>query len=286
MPALLEMGDLSGFETQLSQLEELLDKTQILGGQNKYLMTSASAMQAILHGDFVAAERLSEQALELAHDVQPEIATGIYGVQMFTIRREQGRLAEVAPLVRRFIDENPGAAAWRPGLALIAIDLGFEQAARKTFEDMASHGFDFPLDAKRNITLCYLAEVCTRLGDADRAEDLYKLMLPYRDLTVVVPSATICCGAISRYLGMLASITGDLSTSEQHFEAALDLDERLRAWPWLAHTKYEFARMLSDRNRAGDRDRAETLFAEAAASAERFGMASLQSKIYGRLHAK
>jgi class 3 adenylate cyclase/tetratricopeptide (TPR) repeat protein len=274
MPAYLEMGDLAAFEAQLTRFEEL--NAQLLGG---YLMTSTKSLQAILHGDFVAAERLSEQALELAHDVQTDIATGIYGVQMFTIRREQGRLAEVAPLVQKFIAENPRAAAWRPGLALIAIDLGFEQAAHRAFEDMASGGFHFPLDAKRNITLCYLAEVCTRLGDADRGEQLYKLLLPYQDLTVVVPSATICCGAISRYLGLLSSVMGNWTAAERHFEAALDIDERLKAWPWLAHTKHEFALMLLARDRGRDRDRSEILLAEAAASAERFGMASLQSKI-------
>ncbi len=286
MPAFLEMGDLPRFEDQLAQFENLLRETQLIGGQNQYLMTSGRAMQAILHGDFAEAERLAEQALNVAHDVRTEIATGIYGVQMFTIRREQGRLAEVAPLVRRFIAENPGAAAWRPGLALIAIDLGFEQAARNTFEEMATDGFDFPLDAKRNITLCYLAEVCTRLADVDRAEQLYKLLLPYQDLTIVVPSATICCGAVSRYLGMLASVTGNLTAAEHHFEAALVTDGRLRAWPWLAHTKHEFALMLAARGRAGDRDRSESLLAEAGATAERFGMASLQGKIRGRLQAR
>jgi hypothetical protein len=162
---------------------------------------------------------------------------------------------------------------------LIAADLGFDQAARKAFEDMASDGFDFPLDAKRTITLCYLGEVCTHLGDANRGEQLYNLLLPYQDLAVVVPAATICCGAVSRYLGMLAHVIGDLTAAEQHFEAALDIDERLQAWPWLAHTQHEFARMLLTRGQGADRGRSETLLTEAMVSAKRFGMASLQSKI-------
>jgi NAD(P)-dependent dehydrogenase (short-subunit alcohol dehydrogenase family) len=33
------------------------------------------------------------------------------------------------------------------------------------------------------------------------------LLLPYRDLSMVVPIATICCGANARYLGMLATVT-------------------------------------------------------------------------------
>jgi tetratricopeptide (TPR) repeat protein len=233
--ASLEIGDLADFEAYFERTQELLDKAQF-PDNHQYIITSANAMRAILHGDFAAAERLAERALEVSRELQREVATGVYGVQMFTTRREQGRLAEVAPLVRKFVAENAEAAAWRPGLALIASDLGFEEEAQRIFDELAATQFDFPMDAKRNITLSYLAEICTRLGDADRAEKLYQLLLPYRDLALLVPIATICCGATARYLGMLAGAMGDWAAAEQHFEASLDLDERLQAWPWLTHT--------------------------------------------------
>jgi len=60
------------------------------------------------------------------------------------------------------------------------------------------------------------------------------------------------------------------------------MDEGLHAWPWLAHTKHEFALALTARGRAGDQGRAEGLFAAAAASAERIGMPALQQKIRSR----
>ena len=238
-------------------------------------------MHAILLGEFGEAERLAERALEIGREVQGELTTGVYGVQMFTIRREQGRLAEVAPLFRRFLDENPRDAAWRPGLALIASDLGFAEPARNAFAEMAAGGFAFADDAKRGLTLSYLAEVCTRLGDALEAERLYEL-LPYRDNAIFAPVATVCCGAAGRYLGMLASVMGEWVVAEEHFEAALEFDERLRAWPWLAHTKHEFALVLTARGHPADHKRAEALFASAAASAERIGMLSLQQKIRSR----
>ena len=229
-------------------------------------------------------ERLAEEAGEIGRDLFGEIAIGVYGVQMFTIRREQGRLAEVAPLVRRFLDENPEDAAWRPGLAVIASDLGFEPAARKAFESLAAGGFAFPIDAKRNLTLSYLAEVCARLGDSDRAELLYDLLLPYRDIAVVAPVATVCCGANARYLGMLAGVLGDWPAAEEHFEAALAMDERLAAWPWLAHTQHEFATTLLARAEPGDRARADGLLGSALERARRLGMVSLQQKIRSLTH--
>ena len=67
--------------------------------------------------------------------------------------------------------------------------------------------------------------------------------------------------------------------AQAHFEAALEMDERLHAWPWLAHTKHEFALVLRDHGGPDDQGRADALLAAASASAERFGMAALQAKI-------
>ena len=196
---------------------------------------------------------------------------------MFTIRREQGRLAEVAGLFRRFLDENPSDTVWRPGLAVIASDLGFDEAARKALADMVSMGL--PADAKRGLTLSYLAEVCARLGDAARAEWLYHELLPYRDNMILAPVATVCCGAAARYLGMLAGTMENWTASEELFETAVALDERMHAWPWLAHTQYEFASLLLRRGRANDRGRASALLAAAAETTERLGMPALQKRV-------
>jgi class 3 adenylate cyclase/tetratricopeptide (TPR) repeat protein len=285
IPTLLEMGDRTAFEI-LARLDESLEPLGL--SAHVYFNISVHALQAILEGEFIEAERLAERALEhgraaersFGRERTTEFASGVYGVQMFTIRREQGRLAEVAPVLRRFIDEKPSDAAWRPGMALIASDLGFHEAARKAFDDLAAGGFAFPVDAKRSLTLSYLAEVCARLADAERAALLYDLLLPYRDLAIIAPVSTVCCGSAGRFLGMLARTFGNWVAAEGHFEAALDMDERLNAWPWLAHSKYEYAVMLRERGRPQDRDRAETLLASAAASAERIRMPRLQQNIH------
>jgi hypothetical protein len=143
--AYLEMGDYEGFSASLAEFNEYASKRRI--SSFGYGLASAEAMRAILVGEFAEAERLANQALEIGREVQGEIAPGVYGVQMFSIRREQGRLAEVAPVLKRFIDDNPRDAAWRPGLAIIASDLGFADAARKAFAEMAASGFDFAPDA-------------------------------------------------------------------------------------------------------------------------------------------
>ena len=96
---------------------------------------------AILDGRFEEAERLSKEALELGRQTHGEDVEGVYGIQMFTIRREQGRLGEVAPVVKRMIDEDPGATAWKPGFNVIASDLGCEAPEQGILDEMAEGDF-------------------------------------------------------------------------------------------------------------------------------------------------
>jgi hypothetical protein len=80
---------------------------------------------------------------------------------------------------------------------------------------------------------------------------------------------------------MLAHAMGDWSVAEEHFEYALRMDERLRAWPWLAHGRHEFALMLAERNRIEDRARAQDLLAAAADAARELKMFALVERIGG-----
>src|SRR5258708_27239799 len=47
----------------------------------------------------------------------------------------------------------------RPGLMLIASDLGFETQARRNLDQLAESESCIPMDSKRLVTLTYLAEV-------------------------------------------------------------------------------------------------------------------------------
>jgi tetratricopeptide (TPR) repeat protein len=276
----LESGDYPGFEGVMEAYRSALARGQTM--VHGWLMASAEAMRGIMVGDFAEAERRAEAALQMTESVDATLPAGVYGMQMFTIRREQGRLAEVAPLIKRFMDENPEEAAWRPGLMLIASDLGFEAQALKNLEMIASSEVAIPVDNKRLVTLTYIAEVAARLtGQPEHAERLYAQLLPFRDQVVTVPAATICCGAAARYLGQLAGALGDWSAAEEHFEYALTMNERMHARPWLAHTQHDYAVMLTARGRKKDQERAMALTAQAAETAQALNMSALMVRITG-----
>ena len=269
-----EIGDRARVDQSLVAMNELGEVRQRLHAQ--WIARHGAAMMAILDGDFTAAEDLAKEGLKLARLVSGDQNEGVYGIQMFSIRREQGRLAEVAPVVKSLVDENPGEKAWLPGFALIAADLGFEGPARRRLRELAETGFELPFDAKRSASLSYVAEVACMLGETDAAARVYELMSVYRYMTITAGIATVCYGAASRYLGMLATTLGDFDKAEAHFEHALELNERMRARPWLAHAKAEYALLL---RRRGDGERAEVLANEAWEIAAELDMVRLKRRL-------
>lgn len=158
--------------------------------------------------------------------------SGVFGILMFTLRREQGCLQEIAPLIRYAAQQQAVSAAWRPGLALIYCELGLEQEARAEFESLARDDFaDVPKDTLWLACLAYLTEVCAFLGDTRRAVILHQLLLPYADRNLVMGDSVVCYGSVSRCLGLLATTLSDWSAAEQHFEIALSMNARIQARP-------------------------------------------------------
>ena len=247
---LIELGDIQAVDRELAVHTQLVEELR----QPFYLYIHATcrAMRAIFVGRFEEGERLAQQALTIGRRLRGHDALGIFGVQMFTLRREQGRLQELAPVVRHFVQMSSEAATWRPGLALMYSELGLEQETRTEFEHLAAHDFaDIPRDARWVACLVYLSEVCTFLGDARRAAVLYQCLLPHDGYTLVVGPTAACYGAAAYYLGLLAATMCRWEEAQRHFAAALAMNARMGAKPALAHTQYAYAKMLLAREQPG-----------------------------------
>jgi tetratricopeptide (TPR) repeat protein len=265
---LLELGDVPGADIQIAAASKLAEALQ----RPIWLWWSSllQCTRAQLSGAFDEAERLAEETLEIGRHGQAENALNAYAQAMFNIRREQGRLAEVEPAVRGFIDLYPMLVAWRAALALMLVELGRVEEARAEFDRLAYA--DLPRDANWLIGVTLLAEVCGALGDGERAAELYDALEPYAGRNVVVGRAATCNGAASRLLGILASAMHSWDLAESHFISALAMHERMGARPWVARTQLAYAEMLLQRRRRGDKARAQELLADAVLIADALGM--------------
>jgi DNA-binding SARP family transcriptional activator len=265
---LLELGDVAGADIQIAAASRLA--AALHRPLYEWWTSLFRCAQAQLAGDFATAERLAEETLAIGRRGQAENAVHVFAQAMFNIRREQGRLGELEEGVRGFIAMYPAVPAWRCALALLHSDLGREDAAREQFEALAQDGFrTLPRDAQWLIAITLLAEVCGRLGDGERAAELYELLAPYAGRNVVVGRAATCNGSASRQLGVLAATIGDWDGAEQHFGAALAMHEAMGARPFAARTRVAWAEMELAR---GDVARARELLADAIVAADALGM--------------
>ena len=275
---LLELGDLAEAEAELDAFGRVGEEMNLPFCLS--LTAMLRAMRALMLGRFEDSERLAQQALAIGQRLQTETAAGVFGIQMFALRREQGRLKEVESVVRVFLQQHSAAAAWRPGLAVIYSELGLTTDARAEFENLAQHDFaDLPRDAVWMGTMSYLADVCTFLGDRARADTLYQILLPFAGHNVVVGNGAACYGALSRYLGALAATLERWDDAARHFEDALAMNARMDARPWLAHTQEQYAAMLLARRESGDREKGSALLDAALGTAHELGMHALEERV-------
>ncbi len=231
------------------------------------------ALAAQLRGDFAAADRFTAEAAEQSRDVPGSVAPIIADAQTCCSRRMQGRHADLEPLVRRNADRLPAMRRWRCGLALLLVELGREDEARRELEHLAAAGFDdVPRDALWLVSMALLAELAALLGDRPRARRLYELLSPYEGRNVVSMGA-VYLGPVARYLGLLAMTTGDDEQALAHLETARSAAERMGARPMVVLAALDAAEVLARRAAPNDAPRGRALVQRVAQDAARMGMA-------------
>lgn len=269
-----ELGDLVAARMALAEktrvAEELRQPAQ------RWYVAVMDAMLALFDGDMREAETLVHRAQGLhPHSWS---ANGSYRSQLFVLRREQVRLAEIEELIRRSAEEYAVFPVFRAMLAVLYAELGREEEARATFDAVAVNNFgDLPWDCEWLYGVALLADVACALGDLPRASILYRLLSPYARFNIVAP-AEVSAGSASRYLGVLATALSQWDEAARHFEAALTHNRAMGARSWVAHTEHDYARMLLRRRGEGDQEHARDLLLAALAAARELELSALEKK--------
>ncbi len=269
---------LSDHATARVALAELTDLAGQLGEPFRLHVAEqyASAL-ALCDGDLAAAEAAADRSHEWSRMLRGRDPSGVYGIQMFGIRREQGRLAELAPVVR-LLTAQGDSAAWPPALAVLLADLGMRDDAVRVLEGIRADGLGSVGRTLWLATLAYVTEAAAAVGDDELAAELYTAFEPHRGHTIQIGHLVACLGSADRYLGMLAATLGYWKEADAHFRAARTQNERLGARTWLAHTFVEHARMLLARRAGDDQTNAAALLAEAVALAEDHGLVAVAQR--------
>ena len=286
---LVELGDIAAVDEELARQARLAGELR----QPLYLWYAAliRAMRAGLEGHFADGERLAYEALLIGQRIRERDAMQLFGAQTFPLADAQGKFeqleAGLGPLTM-MVAENPAVPAWRGALAYIYCRLGREAEARAEFELLAANDFrDIAGNMEWLVCINTLGLVCAMLSDTRRAATLYALLLPYAHRNVSAGGALTCFGSASRALGLLATTLGRFADAAAHFEAAIAMNARMGARPYVAWTQHDFAQMLLARDAGGDRRAALELLLPAVDTAEALGMqALLESGLRLKLRAQ
>jgi class 3 adenylate cyclase/tetratricopeptide (TPR) repeat protein len=235
------------------------------------------AMRELLRGRFENVEAtLANLAPGTAHhDLEPNTLQA-FGVITFALRRDQGRLDEVEDTFVEFVHQYPAVPAWRAGLAVLYLELGRREDAQHELDQLAQNDFEaIPLDANWVVAVALCAEVAAQLGDLPRAAWLYDRLLPFADSNIIVGGGWVCHGSTERFLGLLAHTLGRFEAADRHFRAARRANANLGAHPLVAIGRFQHARLLAERDAAGDRHRANDLIGQVLDTAGEIGMRGL-----------
>jgi len=228
-----------------------------------------------LEGRFAEAERLAGEAHALGHGEQARWGLALHQLAIRTVR---GGLDELEASFKQAA-EMYAMPPMRAYIAHIYAELGRPDDARREFELLAVTGFDLPRDQNWLLALAQLSGACAVVADPKRAAILYALLLPHQRYNVVGIGVELYWGPVAQYLGLLATTLGRWDDAARHFDAALAMNRRMGATPWLARTQYSYARMFLQRGSLADRRQAAQLLDDALRVADGLGMTDLAEQI-------
>jgi tetratricopeptide (TPR) repeat protein len=266
---LMELGDVRRADADAAALEAAARELHVPYYQ--WATTLYAAMRAILEGRFADAEVLVNEGFEVGPRADRGSGAQMAGAQLAILRREQGRVEEFQAIAAAAIGSV--VLPLRAARILADVEAGREQRARLEFNEIAAANFaDVPDDLFRSITLAILAEICSRLGDAERAELLFNLLLPHRGQLVLLTFAVVFLGTVSYYLGILALTRGSWDEAADHLEDAMMYHARIGAAPFHTRTRLAYVRMLLLRNATGDQAAVRPMIDSIVEEAERLTM--------------
>jgi DNA-binding SARP family transcriptional activator len=268
--AFWKLADRAGVDVELEALASLADELHQPGRQ--WSVDQERTIVSLAEGRFAEAEQLIAASRAAGARAARWNAGVCERIQLFVLRREQGRLRELEDTIRRSVHEYPSLVRFRCALAHLLAEVGDLAGARSVLDELASIDFSREhIDAERLFTLSLLPDVFRALDDQAGAAAVYDVLAPHGRLYAHAPiEATF--GAVARGLGVLATMLGRFEDAERRLAGAIEIERRARARPWLAHAQHELGAMLRARGAPGDAQKATEVLDDAIATYRALGM--------------
>jgi Protein kinase domain/AAA ATPase domain len=270
---LFEIGNLDAALSAHEQLHALAE--ELRQPLYRHFAASWDTKWLEIAGRFGDAEAQARKAREDGRRMQGVHVRMLYAGQIFGLRREQGRLGEVARDVAKLVGPNATLPAWRAGLVAARCEAGERPAAQAELTALARDDFAaIPPDMFWLGALCLLAEGAAALGDRAVAAQLAGQLDPYAEYNAQIGLAMFL-GPVHLFLGVLTKLAGDRAAASRHFEVALERAAGLGMLTAEARAQCEYAELLLADGGEPERLRGLELLERARMTAQQTGMAAL-----------
>ncbi|MGI9556332.1 MAG: ATP-binding protein, partial [Solirubrobacterales bacterium] len=144
-----------------------------------WLSACSLALRQVVLGKLEEAETLAERASALGQASGQPDALPFYASQIASIRWQQGRLGELAPLMDAAVEHHPGLPGFRALLALARAAEGNADGAREVIEVDSADGFEkLPRDPIWLVSAVNYAHAAAEVDDSRAAESLSEQLQP------------------------------------------------------------------------------------------------------------
>jgi DNA-binding SARP family transcriptional activator len=266
----LEAGDRTAADADLAACENLARRLDhhVFHVQLAWF----KVMMLQLEGRFDEAEAAALETFEINMQSNPPAAKRSFGVQIYGIRREQGRHAEIEHMVQAAVERQPHMdATWKAGLAHLVLEQGRADEARVLLDEiMASEAMQGDGGVIMPAYVTRVAEVAAGLGHAEAAAAVQP-WLDRHDGQVCMLITGLFFGAADKFRGDVALAQGRLDEAIEYYERAIEVEDRCRARSNANRTRLALATVLAQRGSGEDNERAEAIARSVVAVAEELG---------------
>ncbi|MGQ0826420.1 MAG: BTAD domain-containing putative transcriptional regulator [Actinomycetota bacterium] len=273
----LEAGDRSAADADLAACEQLARRLDHHAFHVQLAWFKTMMLQ--VEGRFAESEALALETYEINVRSNPPAAKRSLGVQLYGLRREQGRHAEIEPLVRAAVERQPHMdASWRVGLAHLLLEQGRVDEAQALLDEVMESG-DLVADGGLIMPayVTRVAEIAAGLRDA-RAAAAVEPWLDRVDGDVCMLVTGLFFGATDRFRGDVALAQGRFDDAIARYEHAIDVEQRLNARAHANRSRLALAVALAARNGTGDQERVDAIAAAVVAVASELGTPTVAAR--------
>ncbi len=269
--AAYQLLNLEAVDAEIIQIAELAESTRLPLARWHLLRQQAS--RAALAGQFAVARDRSREAHRLAIRLEDPSAAGLSYAFAVCLAMTRGDSAEIPADFFDFAAAAPKIPIITAGLARALLSVGRTDEARAVYDSLRDLPAAGDKDARTLGALIQLMDLILTFRDTDVARATYDLLYPHIAISGATGTGVVfLSGSLHWPLGRLAALLGRTDDALGHYQAAVTINARIGARPFVALARLDWASALHARAARGDLPQALDLARQAALETARLDM--------------